>query len=67
MTNALLLRGGSRAEAGAYREVRSGHMVYMGTEGYLPGQSNSEQYIKVPERLYLQERSRRLLHERHSA
>jgi len=33
----------------------------------LPGQSNSEQYVKVPERLYLQERSRRLLRERHSA
>ena len=62
--NALVLRGGSRAEAGAYREVRSGHVVYLGTEGYLPGQINSETYVKVPDRLYLHERLQRVLRER---
>ena len=62
--NALMLRGGSRVEPGAYREVRSGHLIYLGTEGYLPGQVNSEYYVKVPDEVYLRERSRRLLHER---
>ena len=65
--NALLLRGGSRAEPGAYREVRTGHVIYLGTEGYLPGQVNSEYYVKVPAEVYLRERTRRLLHEHASA
>lgn len=64
MTNGLLLRGGSRVEAGAYREVRTGHVVYLGTEGYLPGQINSERYVKVPDELYLRERTQRILRER---
>jgi hypothetical protein len=62
--NALMLRGGSRVGPGAYREVRTGHVVYMGTEGYLPGQINSERYVQVPERVYFQERMRRMLRER---
>ena len=61
--NAMLLRGSSRVEPGAYREVRSGHVIYLGTEGYLPGQVNSEYYVKVPDEVYLRMRSRRLLHE----
>lgn len=67
--NALMLRGGSRVGPGAYREMRTGHVVFMGTEGYLPGQINSERYTQAPERLYFQERMRQLLHERtvHSA
>ena len=65
--NAMLLRGGSRAEPGAYREVRSGHVIYLGTEGYLPGQVNSEYYVKVPDEVYLRERTRRFLHEHASA
>ena len=62
--NALVLRGGSRVEPGAYREVRSGHVVYLGSEGYLPGQINSESYVKIPDRVYFQERTRRVLRER---
>lgn len=62
--NAMELRGGSRVEPGAYREVRSGHVVYLSTEGYLPGQCNSEHYVKVPDRVYFQERMQRLLRER---
>ena len=65
--NALVLRGGSRVEPGAYREVRSGHVIYLGTEGYLPGQINSESYVKVPVRLFILERTRRILKERASA
>ena len=65
--NTLVLRGGSRVEPGAYREVRTGHVVYVGTEGYLPGQINSERYVQVPERVYLQERLHRLLHARTAA
>ena len=65
--NALVLRGGSRVGPGAYREARSGHVIYLGTEGYLPGQINSERYVKVPDRLYFQERTRRILKERASA
>ena len=43
------LRGGSSVPAGVYREVHSGRMVYLGTPSTLPGQSNSERYIQVPE------------------
>jgi len=43
------LRGGSSAPAGVYREMRSGHLVYLGTASTLPGQYNSESYIQVPE------------------
>jgi hypothetical protein len=43
------LRGGSSVPAGVYREVHSGRMVYLGTPSTLPGQSNSEMYIQVPE------------------
>jgi hypothetical protein len=65
--NAVLLRGSSRVEPGAYREVRTGHIVYMASEGYLPGQINSEHYVKVPDRLYFLERTRRMLREHASA
>jgi hypothetical protein len=34
--NALLLRGGSRVEPGAYREVRTGHVVYTSVIGLTP-------------------------------
>jgi hypothetical protein len=49
---ALQLNGGSRVGPGTYREVHSGHLVYLGTEGYLPGQVNSDHYVKVPDQLY---------------
>ena len=49
---ALRLSGNSRVGPGAYREVHSGHLVYLGTEGYLPGQLNTDQYVKVPDELY---------------
>ncbi len=49
---ALRLSGSSRVGPGAYREVHSGHLVYLGTEGYLPGQVTSDQYVQVPDELY---------------
>ncbi|GAC1436786.1 MAG: hypothetical protein NVSMB65_10870 [Chloroflexota bacterium] len=49
---ALQLTGSCRVGAGTYREVHSGHLIYLGTEGYLPGQVNSEHYVKVPDELY---------------
>ena len=59
--NALTLKGSSRVGPGTYRETRSGHLVYMGTEGYLPGQVNSEQYVKVPDQLYFNRRRKAAL------
>jgi hypothetical protein len=49
---ALRVCGNSRVGPGTYREVHSGHLVYLGTEGYLPGQVNFDQYVKVPDELY---------------
>jgi hypothetical protein len=49
---ALRFSGSSRVGPGTYRELHSGHLVYLGTEGYLPGQVNSDQYVKVPDALY---------------
>lgn len=43
------LRGGSSAPAGVYREMHSGRLIYLGTAGTLPGQSNSEAYVQMPE------------------
>ena len=43
------LRGGTVVPAGVYREMHSGRLVYMGTLSTLPGQSNSESYVQVPE------------------
>lgn len=43
------LRGGSAVPGGVYRELHSGRLVYLGTAGTLPGQSNSESYVQVPE------------------
>jgi hypothetical protein len=43
------LRGGTSVPAGVYREMHSGHMVYLSTTSTLPGQSNSEAYIQVPQ------------------
>ncbi|HVA92905.1 MAG TPA: hypothetical protein VNL71_24060 [Chloroflexota bacterium] len=42
------LRGGTVVQAGVYREMHSGRLVYLGTSSTLPGQSNSETYVKVP-------------------
>lgn len=64
--NALVLRGGSRVGPGVYREVRSGHLVRLGSEGYLPGQVNSERYEQVPEELYIRE-VRNQLRRRHAS
>ncbi len=49
---AVYVSGHSRVGPGTYREVHTGHLVYLGTEGYLPGQINSDQYVKVPDELY---------------
>jgi hypothetical protein len=43
------LRGGTSVPAGVYREMHSGRLVYLGTASALPGQSNSESYIQVPQ------------------
>lgn len=43
------LRGGSSVPAGVYRELHSGRLVYLGTASTLPGQSNSEMYVQVPD------------------
>ena len=43
------LRGGSSVPAGVYRELHSGRLVYLGTATTLPGQSNSEMYVQVPD------------------
>jgi hypothetical protein len=43
------LRGGMSVPAGVYREMRSGRLVYLSTTSTLPGQSNSEAYIQVPQ------------------
>ena len=43
------VRGGTVVPAGVYREMHSGRLVYLGTVGTLPGQSNSESYVQVPE------------------
>ena len=43
------LRGGTSVPSGVYREMHSGRMVYLGTASTLPGQSNSEVYVQVPE------------------
>ncbi|MGH2344667.1 MAG: hypothetical protein ACRDG4_05540 [Chloroflexota bacterium] len=43
------LRGGTVVPAGVYREMHSGRLVYLGTVSTLPGQSNSETYVQVPE------------------
>ena len=43
------VRGGTIVPAGVYREMHSGRLVYLGTLGTLPGQSNSESYVQVPE------------------
>ena len=43
------LRGGASVPAGVYRELHSGRLVYLGTASTLPGQSNSELYVQVPE------------------
>jgi len=42
------LRGGMMVQAGVYREMHSGRLVYVGTPTTLPGQSNSETYVQVP-------------------
>lgn len=46
----LELVGGRSAEPGTYREVHSGHVVHVYHDGVLPGQCNSEVYVRVPER-----------------
>lgn len=43
------LRGGTTVAAGVYREMRSGRLVYLSAASALPGQSNSEQYVQVPQ------------------
>ena len=43
------VRGGTVVPAGVYREMHSGRLVYLGTLSTLPGQSNSETYVQVPE------------------
>jgi hypothetical protein len=52
----ILLRGGSSAPAGVYRELHSGRMVYLDTSGTLPGQLNSESYVQVPQAAMLNPR-----------
>ncbi len=47
--NAMRFAGGRTAEAGTYREVHSGHVVHLPHPGVLPGQCNSETYVRVPQ------------------
>lgn len=41
--------GGHSAAPGTYRETRSGHVVHLHTYGVLPGQCNSETYVRIPD------------------
>jgi hypothetical protein len=43
------LRGGSSAPKGVYRELHSGRLVYLDTFSTLPGQTNSEMYVQMPD------------------
>ncbi len=45
----LSFAGGRSAETGCYREVHSGHVVHVSGQGVLPGQCNSETYVRVPD------------------
>ncbi len=44
----MTLRGGTPVPAGVYRQLHSGRLVYLGIPSTLPGQSNSDFYVKVP-------------------
>jgi hypothetical protein len=56
------LRGGSSVAAGVYREMHSGRLVYLGTPSTLPGQSNSESYVQMPEAALFNHRREYLAH-----
>jgi len=44
----LTFAGGRPAPAGLYREVRSGQVIRVGHGGVLPGQPNSDLYVRLP-------------------
>ena len=41
--------GGRTAEPGTYREVHSGNVIHVHHMGVLPGQCNSETYVRNPD------------------